>query len=355
MFIKKDGRKIPEILADGKDERKQLQLGRRSNEFKGSLKLLANEGAVARLQNLEKLSVYDCLISSISGIGLLGGTPMQHLNLGSLLFSADSALNPPQHRSIPTSTAASKLPQPQPTGRNQLRNIPDELGLLRKLETLWLDDNQLTSFPACLTKLTELREVRLPGNRISSLPADMSQLDKLQILDLGNNQLEEVGATLGTLSALQVLILRQNDISVLPEALSKLKRLKMLAVSTNKLRALTPALGEMECMEELYANSNTIIVVPKELAALKALRKVNLSANDIKELPKELRQAWQVKVQGEKLVLRSGFSLTGNPIAKPKLKTKSRKPAKMLGAVEESHLMEESEEVDAEKEKEGEK
>eukprot|EP00957_Ditylum_brightwellii_P052984 4017279-Ditylum_brightwellii.AAC.1 len=94
MFVKKDLRKIPTILAEAaeaarilecppssstddnndndNDNNEKLRLSRRAPEFKdGTHSILCSPANVPSLRHLESLSLYDCGLHSLDGIGLL--------------------------------------------------------------------------------------------------------------------------------------------------------------------------------------------------------------------------------------------------------------------------------------------
>lgn len=82
MFIKKDLRKVEEILVDPSDRRESLKLSKRPAEFQGSLQVLCRETRLAALQNLRELNLYENDLTSLKGIGLLAKSPIEDINLG---------------------------------------------------------------------------------------------------------------------------------------------------------------------------------------------------------------------------------------------------------------------------------
>lgn len=88
MFIKKDLRKIEEILVDEDDQREILKLSKRAAEFNGTLKVLCRQSKLSALANLRTLNLYDNSLTNLDGIGLLSQTPIEEINLGANKLSA---------------------------------------------------------------------------------------------------------------------------------------------------------------------------------------------------------------------------------------------------------------------------
>lgn len=71
----------------------------------------------------------------------------------------------------------------------QLKSIPDEIGILINLTILNLSDNQLKSIPKEIGNLINLTILNLSNNQLTNIPEDIGNLTKLEILDLSENQL----------------------------------------------------------------------------------------------------------------------------------------------------------------------
>jgi len=205
MFIKKDLRKIPRILADAtpvdddntmeqdpaeravKRIKRQilteLRLSRRNSEFNGTLKILCQPQNAPSLQHLVSLSLYDCQISSLDGIGMLA-SPVDGRDVCC-----------PDLRELNV-------------GRNPLSTLPEELSML-PLQKLWCDDCQLQkTLPMCVTKLLKLETLRLSNNKLTDIPAEIRNLRELKTLCLDGNLIENVPSELAELCDLQTLLLR---------------------------------------------------------------------------------------------------------------------------------------------------
>lgn len=272
MFVKKDLRKIKQILTDGQeaidknDEEKflkDLRLGRRQNEFQGSVRILCQPKNAPSLLHLESLSLYDCQIQNLDGIGMLDHCP----NL--------STLN---------------------VGRNPLEQLPEEMSKLsNSLRELLLDDCHLSGpFPKCLLKLENLETLRMSNNNITTLPPEICLLSNLKVLCMDRNQLAEIPKELEDLTELRTLLLRHNKIKELPDGVpgAALLNLTLLHISSNQLTHLPDSLVECTSLTHIYANSNQLEEVPLGLEGLTNLQRLNLSHNNIEYLPTDFRDCF---------------------------------------------------------------
>ena len=213
MFVKKDLRKIPQILADASgdditsDKRlKELRLARRPAEFNGSASILCQPEYASALRDIISLSLYDCQISNISDLG----------------FSASQVPIPNHREEVSDNNGDDNLGESGivlsnlsrlDLGRNPLTTLPLELGLLhRSLTSLWLDDCDVSgSMPECIYDLTNLKILRLSNNNVTSIKGKggFDKLKHLQVLCLDGNRIEEIPASLGdNLLNLESLLLR---------------------------------------------------------------------------------------------------------------------------------------------------
>lgn len=72
MFIKRDLRKIQEILNDVNTNKETLIFSKRQSEFQGSIKLLLQESKLPLYGDLKVLNLYDNSLTTIQGIHLIG-------------------------------------------------------------------------------------------------------------------------------------------------------------------------------------------------------------------------------------------------------------------------------------------
>ncbi len=157
----------------------------------------------------------------------------------------------------------------------KLEDLPEELGQLRKLEELVIDNgngcSMNVSLPRSIGRLSNLRVLRLYGAldprdlerparspKSKALPETLANLQKLEELDLGRNGLRSV-----------------------PPQVAALKGLQKLALDYNALREIPSFVGELPNLQELSVNANGGVLLPQSLAKIKGL-KVFMGNNRLK-------------------------------------------------------------------------
>jgi len=91
---------------------------------------------------------------------------------------------------------------------------------LTNLTELYLDKNQLRELPGEIGHLTNLTELYLWGNQLSELPGEICQLINLTTLDLEGNQLSELPGEIGLLKNLKKLALDGNPLVFPPKSIT---------------------------------------------------------------------------------------------------------------------------------------
>jgi Leucine-rich repeat (LRR) protein len=150
----------------------------------------------------------------------------------------------------------------------KLEDLPEEIGSLRKLEALVIDNgngcSMNVSLPRSIGQLESLRVLRLYG--------------ALDGRDLGAEEGARAPAnkplpeTLANLSKLEELDLGRNGLIALPPQVGSLRGLKKLGLDYNELPALPSFVGNLKGLEELSLRSNGGVKLPDSLAGVKGLR-----------------------------------------------------------------------------------
>lgn len=349
MFVKKDLRKIPQILADAsqraassppspldeedastpptkkaKNDNKiitEMRLGRRAPEFLPSCNasILLQPKFRPALDNLIQLSLYDCGLTSLDGIELHPAATNDDDSISS------------------TTTLFPRLEQLD-IGRNpKLTNesLPVSFHTqFPSLLELWCDDCSFgPQIPKTLLQLDRVHVVRMTCNKLQGQLEEgigVQYWNGVRVLAMDGNQLDGIGEGIGRLEFLDKLHLRQNKLKTLPEGVPSVKNasLTMLCLSSNLLTSLPKSIVDVaDTLTELYVNGNQLDTVPEGLAEKCTwLQKFNLAHNNIDKeelLPKDfvMRFGLPDVVTGqctndEQCVVR----LEGNPLAERRRK-----------------------------------
>ena len=174
----------------------------------------------------------------------------------------------------------------------EMKHLPPGLGRLVNLEALELAClEKLEELPEELGQLRKLQELVIDnGNGCSMnvrLPRSVGQLANLRVLRLyGALDGREVGAddpaqnapskplpdTLANLSGLEELDLGRNGISAVPRQVASLRGLKKLSLDYNSISVLPSFVGDLPNLQELSLNANGGVTLPASLAKIKGLK-----------------------------------------------------------------------------------
>nr|KJB73889.1 hypothetical protein B456_011G259100 [Gossypium raimondii] len=122
--------------------------------------------------------------------------------------------------------------------------IPQEIGRLRRLETLQLTNNSIRGeIPSNLSACSKLTLVNMRSNQLAGeIPASLGLLSNLKSLDFANNSLKgSIPPLFGNLSSLEELSLAINGLSgTIPEALGQLTNLSFFSIYGNVISGNFP-------------------------------------------------------------------------------------------------------------------
>ncbi|HKP02932.1 MAG TPA: COR domain-containing protein [Chthoniobacterales bacterium] len=148
---------------------------------------------------------------------------------------------------------------------NQLTTFPNEITQLNQLRDLHLANNQLSTLPPEIAKLTELRELYLSNNRLGTLPPEIGQLTNLTTLNLSSNQLSTVPPEIGQLTNLPTLNLSNNQLTTVPPEIGQLTNLRTLSLDHNQLRTLPYEIGKLPNLMRLFLQDNKPLAIPDSI------------------------------------------------------------------------------------------
>jgi internalin A len=235
-----------------------------------------------------------------------------------------SNLPPSRIKTLPDSIGNLKNLQSLYLSQNQLETLPHSIGKLSNLQFLHLDNNRINTLPDSIGNLRNLQSLYLSQNQLETLPHSIRKLTKLTLLDLNNNQINALPHSIGELTKLTLLDLSNNQINILPESIGKLTALTLLLLHNNKLQSLPELLTQLINLEKLSLRDNPIANVPPELI-IKSWMDSNPQAifSYIKAIAKRPLNELKVLLIGEGDVGKTSLlkNLLGKPFDDQELKT----------------------------------
>ncbi|WP_080239880.1 leucine-rich repeat domain-containing protein [Spirosoma rigui] len=179
---------------------------------------------------------------------------------------------------------------------NKLTRVPGSVRLNRRLESLWLGNNNLATLDTKpLRRLHRLNDLNLYSVGLTTLPRSVGRLKHLRVLDLYYNKLTLLPRQIGRLKRLEQLALSHNNLGQLPNSLARLRRLQLLYAHHNRISQLPNDLTRARNLRVLDVSYNWFSVAPAILANLPALEELDLNNNNLQELPTTLGRLKNLK------------------------------------------------------------
>jgi len=138
---------------------------------------------------------------------------------------------------------------------NHLSSLPDDIGRLKRLKTLFLGYNRFTHIPKILSTLPSLTMIGLKSNQISIWEEDSLPLD-IKWIVFTDNSIEQIPISIGKLVNLQKMMLAGNSIKELPSSMQYCKNLELIRLSANSLIEIPDWIFDMPKLSWLAYASN---------------------------------------------------------------------------------------------------
>ena len=170
--------------------------------------------------------------------------------------------------------------------KNSLTTIPASVCRNRRLESLWMGNNDLKELTGkSLRRLRRLNDLNLYNTGLTQLPKTIGKLKHLKVLDLYYNKFTELPRQIGRMKRLEQLALAHNDLSELPTSLARLRRLQVLFAHHNRISQLPNEIQRLQNLRVLDIGYNWFSVAPPVLSSLPALEELDLNNNNLQEFP----------------------------------------------------------------------
>ncbi len=113
---------------------------------------------------------------------------------------------------------------------NTLCKISKNFKLFKNLETLHLDNNNITFIPLFIGELTNLKKLTISNNYLTSIPSSIQYLNSLETLKLSNNKVKKIPIEIGQLKKLECLYIDENYFTEIPTTICYLHHLNELSL-----------------------------------------------------------------------------------------------------------------------------
>ncbi|XP_031690878.1 leucine-rich repeat-containing protein 30-like [Oncorhynchus kisutch] len=175
---------------------------------------------------------------------------------------------------------------------NCLRALPPTLSILSNLVVLnlWGIQNQLTSLPPEIGQLRHLRVLFCYSNQLTEVPEELGNCTRLEVLSLTNNKISGLPASFASLICLRKLNLSHNKIVHIPGCIYTMKSLVFLHLACNRLECIADSIAALVELKILIVEGNEIHSLPKIICCLTRLELLNVDFNDIQNVPQEMHQ-----------------------------------------------------------------
>jgi Leucine-rich repeat (LRR) protein len=146
------------------------------------------------------------------------------------------------------------------TARNLILNSYQE-----SRENLLLNQLNLTSLPAEIGELINLKYLELSNNKLSSLPPEIGNLVELHAFYLDENNLTTLPPEIGNLVELHAFYLDENNLTTLPPEIGNLVKLSTFSLIGNALESIPPEIGNLTNLAVFDLTSNQLTSLPEEI------------------------------------------------------------------------------------------
>ncbi|MGL5048790.1 MAG: leucine-rich repeat-containing protein kinase family protein [Shewanella sp.] len=143
----------------------------------------------------------------------------------------------------------------------------------------------LTEFPREIFDLADTLEILdLSNNQLSTLPDDLHRLSRLKIIFASHNRFEHLPEALGRCAKLEMIGFKANQIKTVSAAALP-RQTRWLILTDNHIETLPAAMGDLLRLQKLALAGNRLTALPESMAYCRNLELVRLSANQLPALP----------------------------------------------------------------------
>ncbi len=166
-------------------------------------------------------------------------------------------------------------------------NLPENIGQLKKLRVLIINDSSITKLPRSIVECESLEYLTVTLKALYNLPKDIGKLKNLKFLNCSYTYIKELPESIAECSNLHTIQAKEcKNLQKLPSNLGKLKKLKTLSLGSCNFKEFPIEVTQLENLTELHLIGCKIAKIPSAIQNMQALKVLNLTGNkDLKEFP----------------------------------------------------------------------
>ncbi|XP_078700654.1 uncharacterized protein LOC144927210 [Branchiostoma floridae x Branchiostoma belcheri] len=239
--------------------------------------------AITTLPNLQDIDLSHNKLETLPD-GFSRLEQLRHLNIHNNVF-----------KKIPEEVCSLLQLQILNVGDNPLKCLPDKISQLTGLTWLYISNCQFDEFPRQVLQLEGLKTLYM-GNwagegKPSLVPEDIGRLKNLENLRMENSDLESLPEGVRELVQLKYLNISENRFTSVPEQIMNLSNITELLLSNNRISRLPLNLGHMTQIVILEIVKNPLTYPPPDVcekgtAAIMDFLRTELKKKEDKELRK---------------------------------------------------------------------
>lgn len=155
------------------------------------------------------------------------------------------------------------------TRTNGLKTLPDEIGLLTNLQTLFIANGDLAEVPSTLSNLKDVTDFEIYNcPKMKNFPMVIAQMPSLVSVNISANpQWVDVNDGLRALASgpagqeIQILYMNECSLTVLPKEINSMKKIGLLSVCSNQISVIEEAYPDIS-FTQLLLDDNQITEFP---------------------------------------------------------------------------------------------
>ena len=187
--------------------------------------------------------------------------------------------------------------------QNELTRLPQSINLLSKLERLYAHSNGIMEINLQFSYMSQLSHLVVHTNNIRTITADIWNAQSLKVLNISSNFLTSFPHAPISMNPLPLskslgeLLVADNRLSEnFCDIIVLLRELRVLNMSYNRVFDLGDSLRELDKLIEFYVSGNGLTAFPEDIDQCVSLRMLFVNGNKLANLPAELGKNAQLAV-----------------------------------------------------------